>query len=184
MAQPSDIADWTKWLYENGIFSFAQAILVVGGLVFTGIQLRLARRSFQATVVGQVSDRSSRLQWDVMKDPDLQELLNIPSATSENATAIAKLRRERALGLILNHFAHIYDLRELGGIPDEIWSAFEADLGTFVSRPEFGERWSSLKAYHRPEFVGLVERLMSEKPKLPGATQSAITQRGQSHEGN
>lgn len=182
MTQPSDIVDWVKWFYENGMLAVMQAILVVGGLFFAGIQLMLARRSFQATVVGQVSDRSSRLQWDVMKDPDLQPLLGIPSATA--GSEIAELKRERALALILNHFAYIYDVWRLGGMPKQIWRTFQTDLGVLVSRPEFRGRWSRLKGYHRREFIGLVDQLISKKAKAAGRDTSGNQEKGQGHEGN
>ena len=161
MTQSVGIVDWFKWLYENGMLAFTQMLLVFAGLIFTGYQLRLARRSFQATVVGQVSDRSSQLQWDVIKDQDLQTLLGVPSASgTETAAAVAK--RELVSGLILNHFAHIFDLWQLGGMTTQVWRTFEADLIVLLSRPGFAERWSALKRFHDPMFVAVVDRLLSQ----------------------
>jgi hypothetical protein len=153
--------EWFKSLYENGIFAFMQAVLVVAGLVFAGFQLRQARRSFQATVVSQISDQSSQLQREVMKDPELQPLLGFPRTTEESAK-VAERKRQLTSAQILNHFARIYDLWKLGGMPNEIWDTFQTDLGTLVSRPEFNHRWPRMKRWHRPGFVALVDWLISE----------------------
>jgi hypothetical protein len=163
MAQPVDIVEWFKWLYDNGILAFTQAFLVVAGLFFAGNQLRLARRSFQATVVSQIGERSSQLQWEVIKDPELRPLLGFPSATEDNTAAIGEYKRALVSALILNHFAGIFDLWQLGGMPNELWDTFEIDLRRLVSRPEFNNRWSQLKRGHHPKFVRLVDWLIAEK---------------------
>ena len=37
----------------------------------------------------------------------------------------------------------------------------QADLGAFVSLPEFINRWPQLKRYHDPQFVDLVDWLIA-----------------------
>jgi hypothetical protein len=118
-----------KWLYENGVLTFAQAILVFAGLLFTGYQLRLARRSFQATIISQVTERSSQLQWDVMQDSDLQPLLGFPD------TERAEYKRKLAAARVVNNFASIFDLWQLGGMPNDTWRTFEADVGLSLPCP-------------------------------------------------
>jgi len=147
-----------KWSYESGVTQLIQALLVFAGLFFTGYQLVQARRSFQATVVSQVSERSFRLQWEVMKDPELQPLLGFSNATAEEKRALA-------IGLIVNHFALIYDLWRLGGIPDEVWGTFESELRDMVSNPDFVNRWTQLKQGHRPDFIDLVDSLRAQRQR-------------------
>jgi hypothetical protein len=50
-------------------------------------------------------------------------------------------------------FASIYDLWQLGGMPNDTWRTFETDLRAFVSLPEFTTSWPQLKRYHNPKFV-------------------------------
>lgn len=66
------MSDTVKWVSDNA--GFIQALLVFGGLLFAGYQLTAARRSFQATVVSQISARSAELQWEAIKDPELLPL--------------------------------------------------------------------------------------------------------------
>jgi hypothetical protein len=162
MHLPPEVVESIKSLYENGLLAFIQAVLVVAGLFYAGRQLKLARRSFQATVVSQISERSSQLQLEVMKDVELQPLLGFPSAAEWNKNAIGKYKRALVSVMIINHFARIYDLWQLRGIPNEIWNAFEADLQDVVTHPTFGNTWSRLKnkGWHRPDFVALVDGLI------------------------
>jgi hypothetical protein len=146
-----------KWLYDNGVFTLIQALLVFGGLVFTGYQLRGARRSFQATVISQISQRSAELQWEAIKAPELQLLMGVTNPTAE-------AKRGLAVGVVLNHFATIYDLWKLGGLPRPVWKTFEADLRQWANQPVFKERWPQLKEGHRKDFVALVDKLLSPGP--------------------
>jgi hypothetical protein len=148
-----------KEMYNDGIFALAQLILLLVGFLFTAYQLRLARRSFQATVISQITDRSSNLQWDVMKDPELQSLL-----VSGGAGA-AKQKRDIAAGRIINNFASIFDLWQLGGMPKRVWRTFEIDLRVLLSRPDFVERWQELRGFHNRKFIRLVEKLIAKNAK-------------------
>jgi hypothetical protein len=62
-------------------------------------------------------------------------------------------------------FASIYDLWQLGGMPNDTWRTFETDLRAFVSLPEFTTSWPQLNCYHNPKFVGLVDWLISENTR-------------------
>jgi hypothetical protein len=145
-----------KWLYDNGIFTFIQALLVFGGLIFTGYQLRGARRSFQATVISQISQRSTELQWEAIKEPALQPLMGVKNSTAETKRALA-------VGVILNHYATIYDLWKLGGLPRPVWKTFEADLRQWANQPDFQERWPRLREGHRKDFVALIDKFVSPR---------------------
>lgn len=147
------VTDTVKWVNDNA--GFIQALLVFGGLLFAGYQLSQARRSFQATVVSQISERSAELQWAAIKDPELLPLLGVANPTAETKRALV-------LGVIINHYALVYDLWRLKGIPNHIWETFKSDLSKQVSQPDFHGRWLQLKRGHRPDFVSLVDSLLSE----------------------
>jgi hypothetical protein len=158
-----------KWLYDNGIFTLIQALLVFGGLIFTGYQLRGARRSFQATVISQISQRSVELQWEAIKEPTLQQLMGVTNSTAE-------AKRALFVGVILNHFATIYDLWKLGGLPRPVWRTFEADLRQWASQSVFQERWPQLREGHRQDFVALIDKFVSPRainkvPKVEPTTE-------------
>ena len=97
-----------------------------------------------------------------MEDPDLQPLLGFPSNEK------AEHKRKLAVARIFNNFASIYDLWQLGGMPNDIWRTFEADLKLLVSRPEFTSSWANLKQFHDPKFVGLVDWLIRENAREKG----------------
>jgi hypothetical protein len=111
-----------------------------------------------------------------MKDAELQPLLGYPNPTADSKRALAT-------GLIVNHFALLYDLWRLGGIPTELWKTLQIDLGVTASRPGFEERWRNLRRAHRPDFVHLVDNLVSqtahqqvtsERPVLPRQHSAAV----------
>jgi hypothetical protein len=162
------MVDWIKWLNSNGIFALAQAVLVFVGLLFAGRQLlfagnqlKQARRSFQATVVAAITDRTSQLQWEVIKDDELRPLLGFPTTTDTSKTV--EYKRALVIALIVNHYAYIFDLWRLGGVPDQVWDALKRDLRDWVSRPDFNERWSQLRQWHTRDFVDLVNGLIAQK---------------------
>src|SRR5439155_13049655 len=101
---------------------------------------------------------SANLQLEVIKDQDLRPLLNLPARPTGDD------KRAAVLGLIINHYALIYDLKRLGGIPEDIWMTFEKDLRDAASGPLFRGRWAQLKHAHRPDFVDLVENMLRQKP--------------------
>lgn len=134
-----------NWLGEN----FA-TLLGVATLGFTVWQIKRAIDAYQASTVSQIAARSEELQWRILKDPDLSELLT----GNPNPTTLQQ--QEIAVGMVINHFATMYDLHRLGGIPPEPWTAFKLDIKATLDRPLFRKRWQQLKQYHRSDFVKFV----------------------------
>jgi hypothetical protein len=146
-------AQAVHWLYTNGFFALLQLIIVFVGLAFTVHQVAHATRTFQASVVGQLATQSNNLQWEILKDADLRPI--ILGANTE-----ADARRAAVMGIAINHFATIYDLHLLGGIPPGTWESFEKDLKGTLAAPAFRQRWAQLKIGHRREFVAYVDSFL------------------------
>lgn len=136
--------------------AIVQTLGVIGGLVYAGYQLKQAKDAFQASTVSQLSERSADIQWKVLTTSDLAPLL----AGGENPDALQQ--QGIVAGMIINHFATLFDVRQLGGIPDEAWGSFEADLAYTMSRPAFRTRWKSLKGQHNQRFVSYVDGLLAK----------------------
>jgi hypothetical protein len=147
------VADGVRWLYTNGFFALFQLVIVILGLGFTVYQIRHAARTFEAGVVGQLTAQSSNLQWEFVKDAELLPVITgvVPRWKE------ADVRRSAAIGIVINHFAAMYDLYLLGGIPDGVWKSFAEDLKATLGAPAMRQRWAQLKRYHRAEFVAYVD---------------------------
>lgn len=146
-------AESVKWLYSNGFFALFQLIVVILGIGFTVHQIKHAARSFEAGVVGQLAAQSTNLQWEFVKDKELLPVIvgAVPRWKE------ADVRRSVAMGIVINHFAAMYDLYLLGGIPDGVWRSFSEDLKSTMAAPAMQQRWGQLKRWHRPEFVTYVD---------------------------
>lgn len=125
-------------------------LLTAGALVFTGLQIRDARLAYQATTVSQIASQSRELIWKVMEHPEIHPLILGSNASSERKQSVVA-------GIVINHFATIYDLWELGGIPDDVWESFAIDIRDTIRAPSFQKRWNTLKKFHKKSFVEFVD---------------------------
>jgi hypothetical protein len=101
--------------------------------------------------------QSAELQWKVISDSDLKSLFGL----SANSSADEKARL--AIGIIINHFAALYDLYEMGHIPERFWEPFKNDMERTFSHASVQERWGGLQKGHRREFVAYVEKLLGQR---------------------
>src|SRR5947209_8026968 len=139
------VADGVKWLYTNGFFALFQLIVVILGIGFTVHQIKQAAKTFKTGVVGQLTAQSSNLQWEFVKDKELLPV--IVGAIAEGKEA--DMRRAAAIGIVINHFAAMYDLYLLGGVPEAVWRSFAVDLKASLGAPAMRQRWAQLKEFHR-----------------------------------
>lgn len=150
-----------KQANESGLLNLVQTIAVVAALGFTAYQIAQAADSFRATVVSDISSQSAALQLEILKDPALRPILTGETPAGEAAQADAALKRGLAAGLVINHFALIYDLYQLDGIPEDVWQTFANDMAGTLRSPGFRQRWAQVKRDHRPSFVAYVDKLLA-----------------------
>jgi hypothetical protein len=124
--------------------------------------LRLTR-SFQSTITSQITERSAKIQWEAIEDPELQPLLGFPSGEK------AECKRKVVVARIINNFANIFDLWQLGGMSTDTWRTFQTDLAVFISRAEVVERWRQLERFDDPKFVGMINSLINCGAAAPQA---------------
>lgn len=136
------------------VANWTQTLVVAGALLATVYQVGQAQKAFQAATVAEISGRSDELQWRILRDEALSPLL------TGSIKPDPRLERAIAAGMVINHFALLYDLRSLGGLPDQTWHSFEMDLRTTLGTPYFAERWANVKGEHDAGFVAYVDALL------------------------
>lgn len=122
---------------------------------FGAEQIRQSRAANEAAVASQVTARSADLQWRILLNSNLRPLL------TGGETATAAQQRQVVAGLVINHFATLFALHQIHGIPDEIWNPLVIDMRQTLSRPDFRTRWETLREYHDAGFQHFVDSLSS-----------------------
>ncbi|MBN9078199.1 MAG: hypothetical protein BGN87_06275 [Rhizobiales bacterium 65-79] len=142
------------WLRDNA--AVISALIAAGGLFFNGWQIRAAARAHKASTLAQIALRTAELQWRTLATPELRGLLT----TTPNPSPLRQ--QEIFAGMVINHFETVYDLYELGGMPESAWSAFKADIVETMNRGLFAERWLELKHHHGKHFRDFVEKELKD----------------------
>lgn len=140
-------------------------IAIVLTLIFTAEQARQAANAFRASTVSQIATNSQTLQWRVLENDDLRGMLvgvDTPDAGQLQAVAA---------GFVINNFATMFDLHELGGIPDDSWNAFKKDMKDTMESKLFRNQWEKLKCSQGPKFVKFVTQDLGIRPN-PNQTES------------
>ncbi|MCT7375895.1 hypothetical protein [Chelativorans salis] len=157
------------WLGQNfsTVIDTIAALIAAGALVFAAYQIKLAAQMYRASTVSHVTARSEELQWRILENEDLRPLLMGTTGLTP------QVQQEMVAGMVINHFATMYDLYSLGGISTNAWEAFKADMKVTLSLPVFRRRWSKLKQFHAAEFRTFIAEELGvkdekEKPRKEG----------------
>lgn len=145
-------------------------IVVLGaGLYFAGAQLHEtakssteASRSSSAAALGTLMNANADLQWRILEDPTLHVLWE-PAANGKGLSPDEKVEILR--GMLISHYAFVFDIYQLGQIPDSTWSAMRADMAEFFIRDENQKRWTSVKNLYHGNFREFVDNELLNRPK-------------------
>jgi len=168
---------WTKADYMQ----LTQTVAIVLGAAFTvyqihlGVdqlhaaldQVKIGTQASSATSLGTLMNASRDLQWRMMSDSVLQQLF-IPEAKSKNGkqpllTPEDKIALMR--GMLISHYAFVYDYYKLGQIPEATWSAMKAEMQDFFTREETRKRWEQVKDLYHGDFRTFVDNELLLRPK-------------------
>jgi len=118
-----------RQLNDSGVLGLIQTLAVVGTLYYTAGKVRVATEQVKATTQGvsvaanasmgatieRLTAASRDLQLRAVADKELVPiLLGKKQLTPDRKRAVF-------ISIVMNHYATIFDLHELGQIPKEVW---------------------------------------------------------------
>ncbi|MBI4166638.1 MAG: hypothetical protein HY508_12975 [Acidobacteria bacterium] len=157
---PSDKIEITKL-----VVSVVQLVVVTGTLLYTARRVDWAAEATQtaargvqvsadaakAAMLERLAAGSRELQLKTISDKDLAPLL------FGEAKSTPQSKRSVMIGMVINHYALVFDLNDLGHIPKQTWDAFVADMTSFFGNPQVQRRWDQVKSQHGTRFRNFVE---------------------------
>ena len=132
------------------IQSIVLGLTLIATCAFSWHQLTLSRRALQASTVDRIFAATRDLQMRELGNP---YLLKMRSGSSP-PTEFDKSRY--FVSIMINHYALIYDVFQLKGLPPEIWEELKHDMQDFFALPEVERMWAKVKRYHKGQFKDLV----------------------------
>lgn len=115
----------------------------------------IAARASTSATLGTLAAATRDFQWKVLEDTTLHGLFlaGLPAGGLS-----APMKIEIVRGMLISHYAFVYEFGQLGQIHGGIWSATVADMHDFFSKPENQRRWEQIKKGFSPKFREFVDK--------------------------
>jgi len=147
----------------------AQTVVIAIGIPFAAYQLRVGVQQLRATsdassavALGTIMNASADLQWRILQEPSLHGIW-VPGVKADGLARDKKLDVLR--GMLISNYAFIFNVHQLGQIPEDSWSAMTADMHEFFARDDNRKRWEQVKQFYQGEFRSFVENDLLHTPK-------------------
>ena len=145
-----------------------QTAAIIVGLIFAWSQVDVALKQLKASsdassavALGTVMNSSADLQWKILQDSSLHGIFAPKSKNGLSKDEKLDILR----GMMISHYAFIWDMHKLGQMPEDTWSATIADMHGFFARDDNRRRWDQLKGFYQGEFRAFIDNDLLRSPK-------------------
>jgi hypothetical protein len=156
------------WNVAQSVATIAAAVFAAAMIYLATKQLRIAADAYKsaaeqttiaakaasATALGALAEASRELQWRVLQDKALHAIL-VPASPQEGFSDQVKCDVVR--GMLISHYAFVYEFKRLGQIPDLTWPALRVDMMDFFSLEPNKTRWKQVREFYGKEFQKFVD---------------------------
>jgi hypothetical protein len=147
------------WVWHNW-FTFLQSIGIVGGLVFTGVSLRIDAKVRQVGNLLTVTQHHREIWSNLYQRPELSRVLD-PGADIEGQPV--STAEELLVLMVILHLSGVYEARKDGMLVS--LEGLQKDVQEFFNLPLPGAVWTKFKGMQNVDFVRFVEAARSGKPR-------------------
>ena len=154
---------------KSDTMQLVQTFALVSASIFAAYQIKLAagqlragNEASSAVALGTVMNASAELQWRILQDPSLHAIY-LPSAKPTGLSRDEKLVVLR--GMMISNYAFIFNIHQLGQIPEDTWSGMSADMHGFFTREDNRRQWDRVKELYQGGFRSFVDNDLLRRPK-------------------
>jgi hypothetical protein len=149
--------------FTNHWFTVLQSMGIVGGLLFTGLALRLDAKSRRISNLIDLTDAHREIWSQLLRRPDLNRVLD---ASPELKGAAVSIPERIFVVLLITHLNCVYHSLEakLSVKPEEL----RRDIRRLFARPIPRAVWAQVKSVQDGEFVQFVEACLGSNGARTG----------------